>query len=81
MLALGANEATLGKYKVIVREDLFTDTSAIDLNERGTRNKPASWIWTIANPNNEDTPGWMKEGQFHRSFRYFFKYDLSVEVK
>lgn len=65
MVELGADEATLAKYKVIVREDLFTDTSAMDLNERGMRNKPVSWIWTIANPNNEDTPGWMKEGQFH----------------
>ena len=61
MIALGAKEDILQKYKDLKREDLKTDTAIMNANEPGYRNDQMSWIWHIRHPETESNPSWLKE--------------------
>ena len=62
MVALGADVTLLNKYQELKRPDLKTDTHILLGHERGTRNSRLSWIWGLADPEDEDSPIWLNEG-------------------
>lgn len=64
MVALGADNATLRKYKELSREDLKTDTAIMCANEPGHRNDRMSWIWHIRNPEAQGNPTWLNERMY-----------------
>ena len=64
MIALGADPSVRNKYQELKRPDLKTDTFILTGHERGTRNSRLSWIWGLADPENQDSPIWINEGNF-----------------
>lgn len=66
MIALGADEDTLATYKELTKQDLKTDTTVVNPNERGARDTRMSWIWRL-NDSDGDAPVWMDECESSRS--------------
>jgi len=52
MVALGADDSTLTKYRIIVKEDVKTSTALLNPNEPSSSQLRLSWIWQTGSPSN-----------------------------
>lgn len=52
MILLGADDSTLSKYNVLLKEDLASSTAVVDPNARGQSRSKLSWIWRTAQSSN-----------------------------
>jgi len=50
MVSLGADDSTLMKYQIIVKEDVKTSTSLLNPNEPSSSQLRLSWIWQTGSP-------------------------------
>lgn len=61
MVALGADNEILQRYKDLEPGDLRADTTVINLNALGHRNDRMAWIWGMHDPEIQGAPEWMRE--------------------
>ena len=61
MIALGADEDMLGRFRELHDADLAISTAIADPNARGHRNDTLAWFWTMDVPRDTAANNWMSE--------------------
>ena len=71
MARLGADDPTLEKYQILLKDDVKSSTALLNPNEPGSTRVQLSWIWQTVTENHESRPDLLRECEPNK-FAYTF---------